>query len=92
MTNLTHASGSLNRTSLEIQHWLINAIAKRMNADPASIKIDVCFDDFGLDSLAAVELSGNLGDWLGRDLPGTLLFEYPTIRELSHHLAQPVEN
>lgn len=38
------------------------------------------------DSLAAVELSGKIGQALGIDLPGTLAFDYPSVGSISGFL------
>ena len=70
-----------------IRSWLIDAISTRLKADPKTLRTDVMFDEYGLDSVAAVSLSGSLSEWLGRDLPGTLLYDYSTINELAAHLA-----
>ena len=40
----------------------------------------------GLDSLLAVELRNAIGDVTGRQLPATLLFDYPTLEALSDFL------
>jgi myxalamid-type polyketide synthase MxaB len=45
------------------------------------------FTDIGLDSLMAVELSNRLQKGLGRPLPSTLTFEYPSIQSLTDYLA-----
>ena len=45
------------------------------------------FSRFGLSSQSAVELSGVLGEWLGRTVSPTLLYDYPTVGELAAHLA-----
>jgi acyl carrier protein len=42
--------------------------------------------ELGLDSLLAVELRNTLGSVLGKSLPVTLLFDYPTIDSLTEYL------
>ena len=42
--------------------------------------------DLGLDSLLAVELRNTLATALGRPLPATLLFDYPSIDALTDYL------
>ena len=84
-----HCSREAGVTCDQIQEWLIRTVAAYLKVDAQEVKIDMHFDGFGLDSVDAVSISGALGDWLRRELPVTLLFEYPTIRVLSAHLASP---
>ena len=46
--------------------------------------------EMGLDSLMSVELRNALAGSLRRSLSATLVFDYPTIESLSHHLAKDV--
>ncbi|WP_394821763.1 acyl carrier protein [Pendulispora albinea] len=81
-------ASSQERPSEEaIREWLACAVAKALKSDPHDLRPDVRFDRYGLDSVAAVELTGELEAWLGRRLPPTLLYDYPTIGAVSAHLA-----
>ena len=71
----------------EIQEWIARAISKVIQVDAADIDLDVSFERYGLDSAAAVELTGDLERWLVRKLPPTLLYDYSTIRAVSAYLA-----
>jgi NADPH:quinone reductase-like Zn-dependent oxidoreductase/acyl carrier protein len=46
--------------------------------------------ELGLDSLLAVELRNTLGTMLGKPLPATLLFDYPSIETLAQYLFDEV--
>jgi acyl carrier protein len=71
----------------EIQLWLITKLAMRLGVGPEEMHIDRPLADYGLDSRTALSLSGELEEWLGRELSPTLLWDYPTIEALSAHLA-----
>ena len=70
-----------------IENWLIQQIAAQLRIAPQQISLDRPFVDFGLDSVQAVSLTGELEAWLERSLPATLVWDYPTIRDLAAHLA-----
>ena len=62
------------------------SIARTMHAAPATLTAQDRFDDLGLSSLAAVELSRGLGVALGRRLPTTVVFDHATVGALVKHL------
>lgn len=71
----------------KIQSWLITQVAERAQIQPAQVDIHKPFAAYGLDSAAAVIMSGDLSEWLERSLSPTVAYEHPTIEKLAHHLA-----
>ena len=69
-----------------IRSWLIARVAHLAELAPARIDPRETFSAYGLTSVEAVTLSGELEDWLGLRLPPTLALEYPTIETLAEHL------
>jgi polyketide synthase 12 len=53
----------------------------------AVVNVDQAFTQLGFDSLTSVELCNRLASSTGLRLPTTLVFSYPTPRELSEHLS-----
>src|SRR4029077_17286206 len=62
-----------------------------LGVEPAQIDRRLPFANFGIDSLTAYTLTGDLADWIGRDLPSRLFWEYPNIVVLSHYLAKALD-
>merc|ERR1712159_845074 len=58
--------------------------------DASAVSINQPLSELGLDSMLAVELRNELVDMVGSNLPGTLLFDYPTIQDISGYLLNDV--
>ena len=71
-----------------IQRWLQERIGEELGVDGESVDPTKPFTKHGLDSIAGFMLACDLADWLGRDLPASLLWDYPTIAELAQHLGK----
>lgn len=84
------ASSQEKLTVPEIQSWLVSQLSKTLQISAEEIDITVSFDTYGLDSQAAVVLSGDLQEWLQQDLDPMLFFDYPTIEQLAEHLAEQI--
>jgi acyl carrier protein len=67
-----------------IQELLARALALRS----AEIDPDQPFQELGMDSILAVELKNSLAHALGRKMPATLLFDYPTVNALADYLSE----
>ncbi|AGA31109.1 hybrid non-ribosomal peptide synthetase/type I polyketide synthase [Singulisphaera acidiphila] len=76
----------------EIEAWLIARVAATLGIQAKQIDTQTPFAGYGLSSLQAVGLAGELQDWLGQPLSPTLVYEYPTIGELAGHLAGAAHN
>ena len=79
------------QTALDIQAWLVERIAKEIGVSPESIDLKEPFDNYGLDSVLAIEIASAGKQKLGLDISPLLLVHYPTIESLSQHLAKQLE-
>ncbi|MBD2292679.1 acyl carrier protein [Anabaena sphaerica FACHB-251] len=69
-----------------IQGWLVNQIAKQLGIKAETIKVTEPLTRYGLDSIDSVTIVGDMEDWLGAELPSTLLWDYPTIEKAAKYL------
>lgn len=82
---------AMQRSAREIQQWLIAYLANVLAMPQEDVETDVAFDSYGLDSAAAVGMTGALEAWLGQDVDPTLPYIYTTIETLAQHLATGVD-
>lgn len=73
-------------TTKDIQDWLIARVSDLTGLEDESLDVDQSFSNYGLSSKDAVVLSGDLEELLGRRLPPTLAYEYPSIAALAQYL------
>ncbi|CAN5410856.1 hypothetical protein BH10CHL1_BH10CHL1_06700 [soil metagenome] len=81
-------NASKQLTAELVQAWLISHLATVLDISPAEIDIHAPFDRYGLDSLAAITLTGELEEWLDQELPVTLAWDYPNIELLAQYLVE----
>jgi acyl carrier protein len=75
-----------------IQNWLVNQLAQQLSINPTTIKATEPLTRYGLDSIDAVTLVGDLEDWLDVELPSTLFWDHPTIEKSAQFLVENYEN
>jgi acyl carrier protein len=75
----------MNRKAIE--EWLIARIREVQRLDGTQIDVRAPLETYGLGSVQAVSLVGDLEDWLDRSLPTTLFWDYPSIESIANHLA-----
>ena len=81
------AAPEKSQTAAAIEEWLVEQIARRTGISLSEIDVQRPFVDYGLDSVQAVGLAGDLEVWLNRSLSPTLVWDYPTIEALAAYLA-----
>jgi len=74
-------------TADQVQDWIVRRLARILDVPPATIDVDERLQNYGLESVEAVTVSGDLSDWLGRKVPPTVLWDYPTIALMAKHIA-----
>lgn len=72
----------------EIRFWVVSYLSDLLEIDADDVDVTIPFDRYGLDSSAAVGLTGELEDWLDKEVPPTLLYDYPTIEALVEYLSK----
>jgi acyl carrier protein len=74
-------------TAKEIEAWLTAYLANLLNVPESKIERTIPFEQFGLDSAAAVAMTGDLARWLGLELDPNVTFEDRTIQALAARIA-----
>ena len=70
-----------------IESWLVSYLADLLDIPHEQIDVTVPFEEFGLDSAAAVALTFDLEKWLGVELDPNLIGYCPDIRSVARHIA-----
>src|SRR5260370_10169450 len=70
-------------TEDSIRRYLIEQVARRSQIATEEVDADRPLEEFGLASRDAVAIAGELEEMLGRSIPATLVWEYPTINRIS---------
>lgn len=69
-----------------IEAWLTRELSERVEFPLSEIRVDEPFEYYGLESVEGIRLAADLGAWLSRSLPETLVFDHPTIADVAAFL------
>ncbi|MGB5927452.1 MAG: beta-ketoacyl synthase N-terminal-like domain-containing protein, partial [Cyclobacteriaceae bacterium] len=71
--------------------WLKSRVAAVLKVPARQVKTDEVLNRYGMTSITAVGLSGEIGEYLGRSVSPTLVYNHPTIEAIAQHLLGPKE-
>ncbi|MEM1368810.1 MAG: acyl carrier protein [Cyanobacteria bacterium P01_H01_bin.15] len=74
-----------------LQQWIVEQLADQLSLDASTIDVAEPLTRYGLDSIDAVTLVGDLEDWLDVELPSTLFWDHPTIAQSANFLVDNYE-
>jgi acyl carrier protein len=81
-------SGSNGGATIDVlRAWLIDWLACDLGVDPRGVDPGQAFLSYGMNSVQAMTMVGDLESHLGLRLPPTLAWDYPDIDRLAMHLA-----
>jgi acyl transferase domain-containing protein/acyl carrier protein len=89
---VNEVAGSIPDRVNALKSWLVRELALAVDISPEAITTNEPFSHFGLDSAKAVGLLNLLGKFLGREMPVTLVWRYPTIEALANYLCGKPES
>jgi acyl carrier protein len=81
---------TLNPTEA-LQDWLVAQLSTQLSLEASTIKVSEPLTRYGLDSIDAVTLVGDLEEWLDLELPDTLFWDHPSIAQASAFLVENFE-
>jgi acyl carrier protein len=78
-------------TTSTLTSWLADRVALYLRKDPHEIDPTVPLAAYGLDSVVALSLCGDIEEEYDLVLDVTIAWDYPTLEALADHLADFVE-
>jgi acyl carrier protein len=74
-----------------IQAWMVVRLSGELNVPPGEIDVRKPLLNYGLNSLTAFALTGELAELIGREIPATLFWDFPTLEAISIYLADAIK-
>jgi len=78
-------------TEQTLTSWLVDRVAEYLRRPPTEIDPAVPLAEYGLDSVAALSLCGDVEDAFEVLIEPTAAWDYPTVRSLAGHLLGRLE-
>ncbi len=80
-----------NKNQAEIEKWISDYLIDVLELEEDTLDSNAHFNTFGIDSITMVEVSYEVGEWLGIEIDAKSLYKYPTIAKVSNYLEKQVK-
>ncbi|WP_212003002.1 acyl carrier protein [Chitinophaga sp. HK235] len=70
----------------EISSWIVRKLSVKLNLPASAIRLDKDILDYGLDSMEALGMVGEIEALIGVEIPATSVWDYPTISQLAQFI------
>ena len=71
-----------------LMEWLVVQVASALEMPSDAVDVGRNLEDYGLDSMQAVGLTGDLQSWLGIEIPPTAIWDHTTIESTCEFIIQ----
>src|SRR6185437_8953882 len=80
---------AVTKPCADIRAWIVTELARALNVERTSIDAAAPLYTLGVDSLTAITLTGALAEWLGYEVPATLMWDHGSIDAIARALGDP---
>ena len=77
---------SADRSPQEVRAFILGMLSEEFSISSDAVDVNQHFDTMGLDSMSIYAMTCDLSEYVGHDLSATLLWEHPSVAELSEAL------
>ncbi|WP_409468104.1 acyl carrier protein [Streptomyces sp. HC307] len=71
-----------------LEVWLAERVAFHLHRSPDEIDPDTPLADYGIDSVAAISICGEIEERFRIAVSPTIAYDFPTVHAISDHLAE----
>lgn len=82
------SSNTIDLGVISIQDWLIQRVAAYVERPPGEIDPAVHLAEYGMDSVYALGLCGDIEAMYDIEVDPTLAWDHPTVSDIAGHLAE----
>lgn len=85
---LAEVQVAANRDEISVEEWICERMSDLLDMESDEVDVHRPVAAYGIDSVDAAYLVGDLEEWMGRKIPPDFVWEWSTVREIAKRLAE----